>query len=411
MKKLYSFLAAAGMALAATAAVPQPSHTLFSVNMPEVTDLSVANAGLAARTSNRNVWKAAPSRVPAAESMIDLDDETMMYVNNMHLVNSQGEFFECLTNKITKVEGKENTYQFDFFQFFSDVELKPLEGVLDPETGKITIDSDVVLATSGNMEVRFRHVGRDDNGWVCLDEPVVFMLEECCVASTEIIGLEITDVVKNDSWVNMLLPEVLIGPCNTIATDIVGLPVQDATGNVSTAQFQRSYGLFSYALDGKTVAFMNLFNCGEWSYVTEGKLDMKRNTLTFEDAVLFEINIEGDMIPATLVDGNGSPYVEIDYNEKMSFMNQTVVGFELGDGFELFAGYMDKNLAFESYSDIKIAPLVNYFDAMAGTAEIEADNTNAPVEYFNLQGVRVNNPENGVYIRRQGSDVQKVLVK
>ncbi len=36
---------------------------------------------------------------------------------------------------------------------------------------------------------------------------------------------------------------------------------------------------------------------------------------------------------------------------------------------------------------------------------------NAPVEYFNLQGVRVANPENGLYIRRQGTEVRKVLVK
>ncbi len=36
---------------------------------------------------------------------------------------------------------------------------------------------------------------------------------------------------------------------------------------------------------------------------------------------------------------------------------------------------------------------------------------NAPVEYFNLQGIRVANPENGLYIRRQGNKVTKVIVK
>ncbi len=36
-------------------------------------------------------------------------------------------------------------------------------------------------------------------------------------------------------------------------------------------------------------------------------------------------------------------------------------------------------------------------------------NNNAPVEYFNLQGIRVANPENGVYIRRQGTNVSKVV--
>ncbi len=44
-----------------------------------------------------------------------------------------------------------------------------------------------------------------------------------------------------------------------------------------------------------------------------------------------------------------------------------------------------------------------------GIADIVADE-NAPVEYFNLQGIRVANPENGVFIRRQGSSVSKVVL-
>ena len=47
----------------------------------------------------------------------------------------------------------------------------------------------------------------------------------------------------------------------------------------------------------------------------------------------------------------------------------------------------------------------------AGIADITADD-NAPVEFFNLQGIRVAQPEQGgIYIRRQGSKVQKVFVK
>lgn len=42
---------------------------------------------------------------------------------------------------------------------------------------------------------------------------------------------------------------------------------------------------------------------------------------------------------------------------------------------------------------------------------IGSDDDNAPVEYFNLQGVRVENPENGLYIRRQGKKVEKVFVR
>lgn len=42
---------------------------------------------------------------------------------------------------------------------------------------------------------------------------------------------------------------------------------------------------------------------------------------------------------------------------------------------------------------------------------IAADADNAPVEYYNLNGVRVTNPQAGLYIRRQGGKVTKVLVK
>lgn len=52
-------------------------------------------------------------------------------------------------------------------------------------------------------------------------------------------------------------------------------------------------------------------------------------------------------------------------------------------------------------------------DAVAGIENIDVDNSNAPVEYYNLQGIRISadNLTPGIYIRRQGSDVVKVLVK
>lgn len=44
---------------------------------------------------------------------------------------------------------------------------------------------------------------------------------------------------------------------------------------------------------------------------------------------------------------------------------------------------------------------------------IAVDNANAPVEYFNLNGMKVaaDNLGTGIYVRRQGNDVKKVLVK
>ena len=71
------------------------------------------------------------------------------------------------------------------------------------------------------------------------------------------------------------------------------------------------------------------------------------------------------------------------------------------------------------YGDLKIHNDIKEFNANnmivkynipTGIEDIEIE-ANAPVEYFNLQGVRVANPENGLYIRRQGNKVSKVIVK
>ncbi len=52
-------------------------------------------------------------------------------------------------------------------------------------------------------------------------------------------------------------------------------------------------------------------------------------------------------------------------------------------------------------------------DGLAGIDGIDADNAGAPVEYYNLQGLRVSaeNLVPGIYVRRQGTEVIKVLVK
>ena len=46
----------------------------------------------------------------------------------------------------------------------------------------------------------------------------------------------------------------------------------------------------------------------------------------------------------------------------------------------------------------------------SGVENVATDaSANGPAEYFNLQGVRVNNPENGIFICRQGNKVTKVV--
>ena len=54
-----------------------------------------------------------------------------------------------------------------------------------------------------------------------------------------------------------------------------------------------------------------------------------------------------------------------------------------------------------------------FFIEQSGIEDIvvDADSMDAPVEYYNLQGIRVENPASGIYIRRQGSTTTKVTIK
>lgn len=48
---------------------------------------------------------------------------------------------------------------------------------------------------------------------------------------------------------------------------------------------------------------------------------------------------------------------------------------------------------------------------ISGVESVDADNADAEVEYYNLQGIRVAEPANGIYIRRQGNASSKVILK
>lgn len=45
-----------------------------------------------------------------------------------------------------------------------------------------------------------------------------------------------------------------------------------------------------------------------------------------------------------------------------------------------------------------------------GVESVDYDNSDAPVEYFDLQGRRLSNPTNGFVIRRQGNKIEKVIL-
>lgn len=114
-------------------------------------------------------------------------------------------------------------------------------------------------------------------------------------------------------------------------------------------------------------------------------------------------------VSVTAVEGKDNNYTVSDGENEVLLFNQftnaqyyDVVDVPTGDDMNVFAIVTVYKGAVQLYP-------VSVVDA-ASISDVMVD-ANAPVEYFNLQGVRVANPENGLYIRRQGSTVTKVLVK
>ena len=61
-----------------------------------------------------------------------------------------------------------------------------------------------------------------------------------------------------------------------------------------------------------------------------------------------------------------------------------------------------------------VASTLDYFiteGLVTDIDEINVDNNGNAVEYYSIQGVKVDNPEKGIFIKKQGGKTTKVIVK
>lgn len=171
-----------------------------------------------------------------------------------------------------------------------------------------------------------------------------------------------------------------------------------------------------------------------YQYVTytEGKVDYESK----------ETDIDGNVYVTTTyttTDDNGSFTVVYDY---MGTVTTSTYNYNDNGDLVLFEQYEDDGenvtllaaerytykydtatgVIVESLTEVKYSddgdyePLIKivYEDFIDVTkqSDIESVNTedNAPAEYYNLQGVRVSRPENGLFIRKQGSRTTKIVL-
>lgn len=126
--------------------------------------------------------------------------------------------------------------------------------------------------------------------------------------------------------------------------------------------------------------------------------------------------------PQTLAKGATFTPTVYGYNEAGLIVNKNVTNFTLTAPPELGTVSADgKTLTVTGDGTYRleakvggmkcyIAVRAGNYTANSGVEGVEVADADAPVEYYNLQGIRVENPQSGVYIRRQGSKASKIIL-
>ena len=140
------------------------------------------------------------------------------------------------------------------------------------------------------------------------------------------------------------------------------------------------------------------------------ELEYLNNVSVNSEYMMAYVLKDGEYLTSHVVSEDGTTTTEVLYTfvytgQYSSLRLETIDGIPHYEGSICFTG----DLADGNYAPIYYTDFV-FTEDQASIETIDAD-TNAPVEYFNIQGIRVENPTNGLYIRRQGSKVSKVLVK
>ncbi len=112
----------------------------------------------------------------------------------------------------------------------------------------------------------------------------------------------------------------------------------------------------------------------------------------------------------------GVSFYGVEPNLSLSLMGMDIVARVVVNGTIDDSGKCNLNIDVVWLDEDNEVPIYVSFNGernVAGIDSVIMDNSNYPVEYYNINGMRVNgdNLKSGIYIVRQGKDVKKILVK
>lgn len=425
MKKLYALLA---LAVSLSASATDNILTTSLAPACSVIESPASTADAVKVNPITTPLLAQHARIPESESdfRIELDQS---YVNNtmayLTINGTQQVWRQCGFNGyFSKGEGENEYLIHMMFNLNTTLKLDPIPAIYDPEEGTLTIDHNArlgkYLGADGNIHdlVLRGSVPKENeyDNWV-LDsdaEIVYYLAENTLVQGDGIIFLATADPETGvtTGWLSgFQFGE--IGLFNTYCTDEFLLSV------TSDEWRPRSYGCVTNPLSENTFIAFNMFNYGSYNYPVRGEFDTRSMTAliptdqVYSNAVgmdeyagqIFETCIWGED------DGPITFEISEDYLGRNAFLQDEGNNFGI-PAYHVYATDSDNAHQMSQIRMFKMRFMYDFLDIASSIVDnFDNVDNNAPVEYFNLQGVRVNNPSNGIYIRRQGKSVSKVAIK
>ena len=420
MKKFYAFVCAVVVALTASAGpidfAPKAKK--------DITKLELSTKSFKTNLTNAKRVKRA-SRISANDAALEGDkmylEESYSFGPNEDQTAAKG---WQVDGSVTLRRAEDGTYTIENF-FSQGINLTG--GVYDAAESTLTFEPQVVASGLTDMGAEFESVMAvivDNYDEFIEDHPIVFDVDipnrnlfYMCDTdeegnATNCLGLACMD--KDNEKVGFMDWLAMI--------DLNQVNGMNAFGyyNSNKEPVQEQTLVYNEVVDGNLVT-TGLFGAG-FGYPVTFTLNQETNTAVADNQVV-----------TALGDGSGASYDFMFYNlvftedsTKVS-VGEPVETFAIipQEGAEGVMTYIYKDYTFVGtlYNgqwaplfdggiiyDFQLLYVGDIFDP-TGIHDVQLDkNTNAPVEYYNLQGIRVNEPtKGGIYIRRQGNVSTKIM--
>lgn len=433
MKKFYSVLAIAAAACLSAQAADTKAAVVLSEATAEVSAMEAAAP--------------APQKAPAKAAAKTMDELMGEYTGTFYLPFQSYPGVQTGDFAIVPTTGNN-------VDVYGICNTNAVPGVVDFEKGTITLEPIVDLGQKnfggevGKKQVLLKHYRWNDNGQGMYDAsttPVVWNIVDGGVKYADELDLYMGEIQGYDSWMVTggyrfeLIKNATVGG-NTWYTvgqcsfvdDAFFLPnwswtagtpptltcdVQFNSAEPDLIGLYNPYGTLN-ALLGEVVNEGNLpgrivlnVSNKQCVYMIAGYIG------TINDGLWYGSNMEGNMVaegnePADLVEFLGADALS-SYNVetgvivlKNCLWSNGNIRLQSWKAF--YEEYVLPEDPTERVPEDTFTIMLPEIDP-SGLVNIAADQ-NAPVEYFNLQGMKVENPAAGLYIKRQGNTVTKVVL-